>query len=479
MAALVRPWPERVAGAPESYTFDATTSTFTLTYHPDAATTAPTVIMVPDRAYPDGYTVVEACGGCATERAAGEPSTSRPRRRAGPWWSPCTRSDRGWPMLRACPQRCSSTSRRTAFASPTSRRAAAPSPSSSTASPTPPTPGTACARPSPPRASALSNSVHPRLRAHRDPRPSEAYDADTLGRDALALISAPGEEKAFLVGHDFQGRGWPIRPPASRRSGSGCSSPSPSPTPPPSSPTPSLAVERAALFHASRGSGAAARIRAGNYEHIDALVHRWSPAWKVPPGETDPVKGRVPRARVPGRGARVLPRAAPLAPRGSTHQACAVPAAAFAGTTDVVPPSAHERARLALRRPLPGGDDARRALHAPASTRSVFVRRSCYAPVLGNDQAIPLVDRSEGSGGGLRQEGATPVAARRSTKPRRRDEIEDRLGGGGLEGIATDPVDPLDASDMPRSRALGEKPLARVVQKHHVLQRALGRLDTR
>src|SRR5262249_44833733 len=31
----------------------------------------------------------------------------------------------------------------------------------------------------------------------------EAYDADTLGRDALALIEALGEEKAFLVGHDW------------------------------------------------------------------------------------------------------------------------------------------------------------------------------------------------------------------------------------------------------------------------------------
>src|SRR5690348_7468243 len=31
----------------------------------------------------------------------------------------------------------------------------------------------------------------------------EAYDAETLGRDALALIAALGEEKAVLVGHDF------------------------------------------------------------------------------------------------------------------------------------------------------------------------------------------------------------------------------------------------------------------------------------
>jgi endoglycosylceramidase len=70
MAALVRPWPARVAGTPVSYDFDASTSTFTLTYQPDATTTAPTVIMVPDRVYPSGYTV--DCGGCSTERVAGE-----------------------------------------------------------------------------------------------------------------------------------------------------------------------------------------------------------------------------------------------------------------------------------------------------------------------------------------------------------------------------------------------------------------------
>ena len=29
------------------------------------------------------------------------------------------------------------------------------------------------------------------------------YDTDTLGRDALALISALGEEKAIVVGHDW------------------------------------------------------------------------------------------------------------------------------------------------------------------------------------------------------------------------------------------------------------------------------------
>lgn len=76
MAALVRPWPERVAGTPVSYGFDATTSTFTLTYEPDGSISAPTVIRVPERAYPHGFTV--ECGVCRAEIAPGEVRIARP-----------------------------------------------------------------------------------------------------------------------------------------------------------------------------------------------------------------------------------------------------------------------------------------------------------------------------------------------------------------------------------------------------------------
>ena len=66
---LVRPYPERVAGDPISYAYDAATSTFTLTYTPDASVTAPTLVSVPARVYPNGYTV--DCGGCTSEKIPG------------------------------------------------------------------------------------------------------------------------------------------------------------------------------------------------------------------------------------------------------------------------------------------------------------------------------------------------------------------------------------------------------------------------
>lgn len=62
LQTLVRPSPELVAGDPVSWAFDAATAVFTFTYHPNASIGAPTVISVPARVYPVGYTV--ACGGC-------------------------------------------------------------------------------------------------------------------------------------------------------------------------------------------------------------------------------------------------------------------------------------------------------------------------------------------------------------------------------------------------------------------------------
>ncbi len=59
---IALPYPERVAGTPLSYAFDAKTSTFTATYTPDRSITAPTLLSVPARVYPKGFSV--ECGGC-------------------------------------------------------------------------------------------------------------------------------------------------------------------------------------------------------------------------------------------------------------------------------------------------------------------------------------------------------------------------------------------------------------------------------
>jgi endoglycosylceramidase len=73
---VVRPYPERVAGTPSTYGFDATTKTFTVTYAPDTNIKAPTVLSIPARVYPSGYMV--ECGGCASTQSPGSLTIDTP-----------------------------------------------------------------------------------------------------------------------------------------------------------------------------------------------------------------------------------------------------------------------------------------------------------------------------------------------------------------------------------------------------------------
>jgi endoglycosylceramidase len=73
---VVRPYPERVAGDPIAWSFDATTSTFTMSYHPSASVTAPTIVNIPARIYPQGYAI--DCGVCIATRAMGSLTISAP-----------------------------------------------------------------------------------------------------------------------------------------------------------------------------------------------------------------------------------------------------------------------------------------------------------------------------------------------------------------------------------------------------------------
>ncbi|HKP60385.1 MAG TPA: alpha/beta hydrolase [Polyangiales bacterium] len=170
----------------------------------------------------------------------------------------------------------------------------------------------------------------------------EAYDADTLGRDVLALIEALGEERAFVVGHDwgaiaaYSAAGLSpervrmlitlaIAHPAATR------------------PTLRLVWGFRHIFRLRRRN-AATSLRAGELRYVDELVQRWSPEWKVPPGETDAVK-RV--FREPGCLEAALAYYRAIGPRLPQAQRpkVRVPAAAFAGTSDIVPLAAYERAR--------------------------------------------------------------------------------------------------------------------------------------
>jgi endoglycosylceramidase len=73
---IVRPYPERTAGDPIRYAFDAATKTFSFSYHADHAILAPTVLSVPDRVYPNGFLV--DCRGCAFTKTRGSIAITSP-----------------------------------------------------------------------------------------------------------------------------------------------------------------------------------------------------------------------------------------------------------------------------------------------------------------------------------------------------------------------------------------------------------------
>jgi pimeloyl-ACP methyl ester carboxylesterase len=197
-------------------------------------------------------------------------------------------------------------------------------------------------------ASAGFRAVSPFLRGYH---PTEipqggVYDMDTLGRDALALIDALGERAAIVVGHDWGAAAAyaavgldPTRVTKLVTVGL--------PHPAAVLPTPTM-LWAARHFAAFKLPGAARRIRDRNLATIDELVARWSPAWKVPPGETEAAKRSLGE---PGslEAAIGYYRALGVRPSPGQRRPVEVPAAAFAGLDDTFPTDVYHRARSRFR----------------------------------------------------------------------------------------------------------------------------------
>ena len=174
----------------------------------------------------------------------------------------------------------------------------------------------------------------------------EQYDSDTLGADVLAWIEALGEESAIVVGHDWGASAAYAAvglAPQRVRMLVTIAIPHPAGL----FPTPRL-VWAVRHFFSLRRKGAAKWIREGDLAHIDELVQRWSPAWKVPPNETEATKRSL---REPGSLEAALGyyRALRLWLPKSHRVPVTVPAVAFAGTDDMVAVSSYERARSRYR----------------------------------------------------------------------------------------------------------------------------------
>jgi pimeloyl-ACP methyl ester carboxylesterase len=169
------------------------------------------------------------------------------------------------------------------------------------------------------------------------------FDTDTLGRDALALIEALGEQRAILVGHDWG---------ASAAYSAAALGPErlkllvtlAIPHPRSIKPTLKLAWTMRHVL-TLRGKRAATKLRANDFAYVDELVRRWSPAWKdIPADETAKVKQAF---REPGCAEAACAYYATLSTRlpASHRMPITVPTVAFAGEHDNIATRAYEKAR--------------------------------------------------------------------------------------------------------------------------------------
>lgn len=196
-------------------------------------------------------------------------------------------------------------------------------------------------------AEAGYRAVAPFLRGyHPTEIPADgAYDLDTLGGDALALIEALGAQNAILVGHDWGATAAyaatahdPYRVRLLVTVGV--------PHPRAIRPTPSMAW-KVRHFLGLRGKRAAARVRANDFAYVDELWRRWSPAWQdLPASETAAVKQAFAHPGV-AEAACAYYAALPIftTPK-SLRNNIQVPTVAFAGEhDDILTPRAYEKAR--------------------------------------------------------------------------------------------------------------------------------------
>jgi len=187
----------------------------------------------------------------------------------------------------------------------------------------------------------------------------EDFGSDTLGRDLLAIAAALGRngDKPILVGHDWGA--------SAAYSAAGLAPDAlrllitiAIPHPAGMLPTPKV-VWAARHFFTLRRRNAADMVRQNDFAHIDELWRRWSPGWDVPADETRAVKEALSHPGALEAALGYYRALRPWLPAGH-RRPVEVPSVAFAGTDDVVDPSAYERARSRYRSTyeivvMPGG----------------------------------------------------------------------------------------------------------------------------
>jgi pimeloyl-ACP methyl ester carboxylesterase len=207
-----------------------------------------------------------------------------------------------------------------------------------------------------------------------------AYDPDTLGKDALAIIEALGEKSAIVVGHDWG---------AAAAYSAAALGPDrvrllvtlAIPHPKALKPSPGLAWAMRHFLPLRRKSGPA-KVRANDFAYVDELWRRWSPAWQtIPASET--AKAKEAFAQPGCLEAACAYYAAVTPPRlpPSHKLQIKVPSVAFAGEHDgLMVPRKYEKARHCFEASyevvqVPGGHFMHREHPEPFITELVRVLR--------------------------------------------------------------------------------------------------------
>lgn len=171
---------------------------------------------------------------------------------------------------------------------------------------------------------------------------TESYDADTLGRDLGALIEALGETSAIVVGHDWGASAAyslaGLAPEKVRKLVTIA-------IPHPAGIRPSLGLLWSVRhFFYLRRRGIADKIRSTDYAYIRELIQRWSPTWDAPPEELNSVLEAFAQPGCLEAALGYYRALSPKLPAGQRRK-ITMPAVAFAGTDDMIAPSAYERTR--------------------------------------------------------------------------------------------------------------------------------------
>ncbi len=120
------------------------------------------------------------------------------------------------------------------------------------------------------------------------PEDDKAYTGKDLGQDILAIITALGETRAFVVGHDFGAAGAyaaALLDPSKVRALVTIAIPHPGFL----STGPDFPWKGRHFLYL-RAPGAQALMRRDDFQHVEDIYKRWSPKWSPDASELEPVK---------------------------------------------------------------------------------------------------------------------------------------------------------------------------------------------